>query len=224
MDTSEAAGQDQGTAPGRARAARPEAGQSPGRPAAQDGPGAPETTEYVALLRGVNVGGRRMPMAALREVLTGLGHRGVRTWLQSGNAVFTAPAGGRDLLTAELQDALAARFGFRVDCLLLSAAELAATAARCPFPADALDPAKLSVVFLGGPAGAHPLHAAEAAAYAPDEFRLGEREIFAYFPGGMGRSRLGALLATSPPGLLATARNWRTVRALLDLTGRPAPG
>ncbi|WP_326596054.1 DUF1697 domain-containing protein [Streptomyces sp. NBC_01803] len=175
---------------------------------------------YIALLRGINVGGdRKVPMAELRELLTGLGHGRVRTHLQSGNAVFTAPDEAPETLTGKLADAIEARFGFRVSCLVLTADRLRATAGRCPFPAEELDPAKLVVVFLDRPAAEHPLAAADPAAYAPDVFRLGEREIFAWFPNGMGRGRLGAAVSAPGKDYTVTARNWRTVRTLLELAG-----
>jgi uncharacterized protein (DUF1697 family) len=175
-------------------------------------------TAYAALLRGVNVGGhRKVPMAELRALLAELGHGDVRTYLQSGNAVFTAPEAPARELAAGLERAIAERFGFGVGCLVLSRAELRAVADRCPFPAAELDPARLSVVFLDGPPSAHPVASADPAAYAPDEFRLGEREIFAYFPGGMGRSKLGQALSSPGDGFTATARNWRTVTRLLEL-------
>ncbi|MGP3970701.1 DUF1697 domain-containing protein [Streptomyces sp. 6N223] len=178
-----------------------------------------DQTAYAALLRGVNVGGHnKVPMAELRALLTELGHGDVRTYLQSGNAVFTAPPRPEAELAAELERAIAERFGFDIGCLVLSRAELRAVAARCPFPAAELDPARLLVVFLDVPPDRHPVCRADPARFAPDEFRLGEHEIFAYFPGGMGRSKLGQALSTPGKDFTATARNWRTVTRLLELT------
>lgn len=180
----------------------------------------PGVLRYVLLLRGINVGGhKRVPMAELRALLTGLGHADVRTHLQSGNAVFTAPAQDPGELAAAVEAAIEERFGFAVPCLVLTGEELRAAAARCPFPAAELDPARLAVLFLDRPAASHRLAAEDPAAWAPEEFRLGEREIFAWFPEGMGRSRLGAVLAAPVPGTRTTARNWRTVAALLALLG-----
>lgn len=179
-----------------------------------------ESTCYAALLRGINVGGhRKVPMAELRQLLTELGYGGVRTHLQSGNAVFTAPAAPPERVAAELGEAIAGRFGFAVDTLVLTGPELRATAERCPFPAERLDPAKLAVVFLDRPPAGHPAAAVDPEVWAPDELRLGERELFAHFPGGMGRSKLGERLAAPWRGAVATVRNWRTVTKLLELTG-----
>ncbi|MFD5315350.1 DUF1697 domain-containing protein [Streptomyces sp. NPDC127098] len=178
---------------------------------------------YAALLRGINVGGhRKVPMAELRQLLTELGHGAAGTYLQSGNAVFTAPAADPATLTGALEDAVAERFGFRVDCLVLGRAELRAAVERCPFPAAELDPAKLVVVFLTRPAADHPVAGSDPARWAPDEFRVGERELFAWFPGGMGRSKLGEALSRPGGDVVATARNWRTVTALVSLTDQLA--
>lgn len=177
-----------------------------------------DQTAYAALLRGVNVGGHNtVPMAELRALLAGLGHGDVRTYLQSGNAVFTAPERPEAELAAELEEAIAGRFGFRVGCLVLSRVQLREVAARCPFPAAELDPARLLVAFLDVPPATHPVCRADPAGFAPDEFRPGEREIFAYFPGGMGRSKLGQALSKPGKDFTVTARNWRTVTRLLEL-------
>ncbi|MGW7514958.1 DUF1697 domain-containing protein [Streptomyces sp. NPDC054796] len=173
-------------------------------------------TTYAALLRGINVGGhKKVPMAELRALLGALGWTDVRTYLQSGNAVFTT--GDRDPGPL-LERALAERFGFEVRALIRTGEALRATAAACPFPADALDPSKLLVLFLDGDPG--PAHFADldAAAYAPDEFRHIGDVLYAYFPDGMGRSKLAAKLNAERPGATSTGRNWRTLRKLIELT------
>lgn len=186
-------------------------------------PGESENTTYAALLCAVNVGGRRrVPMAQLRDVLGGrLGWGGVRTHLQSGNAVFTTA--DRDP-RGRLEQALEAEFGFEVPCVLRTADELAAEVAACPFPAAQLDPAKLAVLFLQEEPQHGRFDAIDREAYAPDEFRHIGRAVYCYYPGGMGRSKLPAALARVRPALTATARNWRTVLALLEFTGRTPPG
>lgn len=161
-------------------------------------------------------------MAALRELLAGRGFGAVRTHLQSGNVVFTAPPGDPGALAREVSAAVEERFGFPVECLVLSAEELRGAAARCPFPAGELDPSRLLVLFLGAPAAGLPVAALDPAEFAPERLRLGEREVFAYFPGGMGRSRLAARLTGRVVGERATGRNWRTVGALLTLLDETA--
>ncbi|WP_314178606.1 DUF1697 domain-containing protein [Streptomyces winkii] len=174
-------------------------------------------TTYAALLRGINVGGhKKVPMAELRDVMTGLGWTGVRTYLQSGNAVFTTedPDPGE-----RLERAVAERFGFDVRCLVRTAGELRAVAAACPYPASELDPAKLLVLFLEEPPGEGHFGSVNAADFAPDTFEHVGGAVYCYFPDGMGRSKLPAALEAVRPKITMTGRNWRTVQRLIELAG-----
>ncbi|MET8677918.1 DUF1697 domain-containing protein [Streptomyces sp. NPDC004647] len=175
-------------------------------------------TTYVALLRGINVGGhKKVPMAALRELLTELGHGDVRTLLQSGNAVFTSAEKNRAKLVAGLEQALADRFGFEVRCIVLDTAELRAVADRNPFPPGSFEPSKLVVIFLTGPVDPGKLSGLDPEAYLPDEFHPGEREIYVHCPNGLGTSKLMPALGKVRLGVEGTARNWNTVTKLLAM-------
>ncbi|MGW1591120.1 DUF1697 domain-containing protein [Streptomyces sp. NPDC002386] len=180
-------------------------------------------TTYAALLRGINVGGsRKLPMAELRALLTGLGHDGVRTHLQSGQAVFSAGQGDEDSLAAELTRAIEARFGFRVDVLVRDHAYLRTVAAACPFPAAELTARQLHVTFFSAPVTPDRFEGIDSAGHLPEEFRLGDRCLYLYAPDGLGRSKLAEALSRRPAkGLIATTRNWNTVLKLVELT---APG
>ncbi|MFC3997838.1 DUF1697 domain-containing protein [Nocardiopsis sediminis] len=174
-------------------------------------------TVYVALLRGVNVGGRRkIAMADLRAVLTGLGHTGVTTLLQSGNAVFTAPgtAGGEDAVAAAIEERLATGLGLDVDVMVRTAAHLRRVVDDIPF--DVRDPAKCAVCFLKAPPDPGRLAALDPEAFAPEEMVPGERELYLYLPDGLGRAKLTPLLARRL-GTPATVRNWNTTTRLLAL-------
>ncbi|MFJ3586730.1 DUF1697 domain-containing protein [Streptomyces sp. NPDC090127] len=182
------------------------------------------TTTYAALLRGINVGGhRKVPMADLRSLLEELGHRDVRTYLQSGNAVFTTDADGPgdDELTAALQDAIERHFGFRVDCLVRDAAYLAAVADACPFPATELEGKQLHVTYFSEQIAPERFASIDQEAFLPEEFRLGDRVLYLYAPDGLGRSKLGEALARPAlvKGVVATTRNWNTVIKLAEMTG-----
>lgn len=173
-------------------------------------------TTYAALLRGVNVGGqKRVPMGELRTLLSGLGWSGVRTYLQSGNAIFTTdePDPG-----PKLEWALAEQFGFQVSCLLRTAEELRLIADACPYPAARLDPAKLVVLLLEREPEPGHFDSVDPAAYEPDTFEHIGRAVYCYFPNGMGRSKLPVALASVRPSLAMTGRNWRTVQRLVELT------
>ncbi|MFH9431083.1 DUF1697 domain-containing protein [Streptomyces sp. NPDC017615] len=180
------------------------------------------TTTYAALLRGINVGGsKKLPMAELRTLLTGLGHDDVRTHLQSGQAVFTASQGDEGVLAVELSVAIEKRFGFPVDVIVRDHAYLTAVADACPFPAAELEAKQLHVTYFSAPVDAERFAGIDTAARLPEEFRLGDRCLYLYAPDGLGRSRLGEELARPrvTKGLIATTRNWNTVRKLVELTG-----
>ncbi|MFD3543728.1 DUF1697 domain-containing protein [Streptomyces sp. NPDC058662] len=180
------------------------------------------TARYAALLRGINVGGnKKVPMAELRSVLEGLGHRDVGTYLQSGNAVFSSAGGDPAQLTRQLEAAVEAHFGFRVPCLVVGAEYLRAVAEACPFPAAALEGKQLHATFCSEQPAAERFAALDAAAYLPEEYRVGDRVLYLYTPDGLGRSKLAEALARPAvvKGLDVTTRNWNTVVKLVELTG-----
>ncbi len=170
---------------------------------------------FVALLRAVNVGGTgRLPMTDLVEMAKGLGFREPETYIASGNLVFEWDGTEADV-EAGLERALADYAGTDVGVLVRTAGELAAIAAANPFP-DA-QPSRTAVLFLPAP----PPPDALEHVVAPDgeEVRLGGRELYVHYPNGMGRSRLKI-----PAAAHATARNMNTVRKLVELCRRRAPG
>ncbi|MFI1188547.1 DUF1697 domain-containing protein [Streptomyces californicus] len=179
------------------------------------------TTTYAALLRGINVSGsKRVPMAELRTVLNELGHTGVATYLQSGNAVFRSDGDDENVLATALEQALHRRFGFTVDCLVRDAGYLAAVAEACPFPAAELEGRQLHVTYFDRAVDAERFADLEAGSFLPEEFRLGDRCLYLYAPDGLGRSKLAEALARPRrvKDLIATTRNWNTVAKLVELT------
>ncbi|MFJ3892340.1 DUF1697 domain-containing protein [Streptomyces sp. NPDC090083] len=179
------------------------------------------TTTYAALLRGINVGGnKKLPMADLRALLEGLGLDGVRTYLQSGQAVFTSGHGDEESLAADIARAVEERFGFTVDVLVRDHAYLAAIVADCPFPAAELEAKQLHVTYCSVPLADDRFAAVDQAAFLPEEFRLGDRALYLYAPDGLGRSKLAAELARPrlTKGIVATTRNWNTVVRLMEMT------
>ncbi|MET9387523.1 DUF1697 domain-containing protein [Streptomyces sp. NPDC002928] len=179
-------------------------------------------TTYAALLRGINVGGsKKVPMADLRTLMEGLGYDGVRTHLQSGQAVFTPGHGDEESLAAELTQAIEKHFGFPVDVIVRDHAYLKAVADACPFPAAELQARQLHVTYFSEPVDAERFAGVDRAAYLPEDFRLGDRALYLYAPDGLGRSKLAEQLSKPRinKGLIATSRNWNTVVKLVELTG-----
>ncbi|MET8683002.1 DUF1697 domain-containing protein [Streptomyces sp. NPDC004732] len=176
---------------------------------------------YAVLLRGINVGGhKKVPMAELRTLLEGLGHGGVRTYLQSGNAVLAADHGDEESLAAEVRAAIEEHFGFAVDVLVRDHAYLKAVADACPFPAADLEAKQLHVTYFSGPVDPARFASVDQQAFLPEEFRLGDRALYLYAPDGLGRSKLAEQLAKPrlTKGLIATTRNWNTVARLEEMT------
>ncbi|MEU7555746.1 DUF1697 domain-containing protein [Streptomyces sp. NPDC044571] len=177
--------------------------------------------KYAALLRGINVGGsKKVPMAELRQVLEGLGHDDVQTYLQSGNAVFSSTQQDPVALARALERAIESRFGFPVACLVADGARLRAVAHDCPFPAAELEGRQLHVTFLSEQPDPSRFGAIDAPSYLPEEFRIGDRVLYLYAPNGLGRSKLAEALYRPAvlKGIDATTRNWNTVAKLVELT------
>lgn len=174
---------------------------------------------HVALLRSVNVGGRSLPSAELRALCAGLGFDRVRTYIQSGNVVFDDPSAEEEPLRARIEEALAAAAGFPVPVLLRSPADLRHVVDRQPFAARGAAPRQLHVSFLAGPpapGGADRLER-DALRHAPDECRLGVREVYLYCPDGYGRSKLTPAFLEARLRVPTTTRNWNTVLQLLAM-------
>lgn len=163
-------------------------------------------------------------MATLRELLTNLGCGAVRTHLHSGNAVFTLPSKERGLrgpaaVGDALERAIAEHMALEVRVLVLAGGELRRIAEHNPFHGEEFDPARLLVTFLSGPVDPERLAGIDPAAYAPDQFRAGEREIYVYCPDGVRHSKLTQVLWEKRLGLTGTARNGNTLNKLVALTG-----
>jgi len=171
---------------------------------------------FVLLLRGVNVGGAgRLPMADLRALLTRLGCEAVKTYIQSGNAVFRFE-GDAGVLAEAIAEGISGQFGFRPLVLLRTADELAAVLADNPFGAGVGDPKTLMVYFLTRPAPGADLVAMAALAARGEAFHLTEPAFYLSAPEGIGRSALAARVERLL-GVAVTARNLRTVAALAEM-------
>ena len=187
---------------------------------------------HVALLRGINVGGRnKVPMADLREVVAALGHTGVTTYIQSGNVLFTTADTDTAKLAAALETAIEDRFGLWSSVVVLSRDELAEVLAANPY-SDEPDPRLVHVVFRNAepsPEVRDRIEAAVKAAAAKgsrDTAHSAGRALYLHTPDGFGRSELAQNLMrimTPPskqkkqPALAATARNMATATKLLSL-------
>lgn len=175
---------------------------------------------YVALLRGINVGGRNiLPMKDFREILEKLGCEDVATYIQSGNAVFRNSAAG-DALSESIATAIEAAFGFRPSVMVVEAADFAAIAAANPFADEDVEDKHVHISFLSEVAtGANQTRMAEIASNG-EQFVLTDRAFYMLAPNGIGRSKLAAEVEKCL-GVKATGRNWRTVGKIAALIANP---
>ena len=171
----------------------------------------------IALLGAINLGSRRrVAMGELRELLTSLGYGDVRTLLQSGNVVLTSTRSGKTL-ERELEKKLSARFAIDIEVLVRTRAQLATVIERNPLAAVADDPKRYQVTFLSAEPGATRVRELAELDLAPEQFVISGREIYAWHPDGLQRSRLAAALSAGKLGVSGTSRNWSTITKLLAL-------
>jgi len=164
-------------------------------------------TAFVALLRAVNVGGRKLIMTDLKAVADGLGLGAARTYIASGNLLFTSTNSEGDV-KAKLEGALTKHMGKAVGVMVRTAKEMAAVAAANPFADEPGN--RVVAIFLDD---APPKDAAEMAKNVSDErIVLGRKEIYVHYPSGQGESKLRI-----PAAANGTARNMNTVLKLAEL-------
>jgi uncharacterized protein (DUF1697 family) len=182
---------------------------------------------HVALLRGINVGGRnKIPMTDLRAVATSLGHTGVTTYIQSGNVLFSTEKIDTARLAADLELAITDAFGVKVPVVVLSREQLTVIANDNPYSHE-LNPKLVHVVFLNaepGPGQLDRIATAQREAAAKgsrDSITPADRALFLHTPDGFGTSELAQALLriVSGPGATGTARNWATTTKLIALCG-----
>lgn len=167
----------------------------------------------IALLRGVNVGGKgKVNMQALRAMCEGMGLKDVRTYIQSGNIVFRAPAGDWGV---KLAKAIEKEFGVTTMAVTRTEAELRAVMEKNPIPG--VEPNKLLVVFLNNTPAKEAVAAVAAMGITPETIHILGSEMYIYFPHGQGQSRLPMAKIERTLGATGTGRNWNTVGALLQM-------
>lgn len=179
-----------------------------------------EDTVWIALLRGINVGGKHLlPMARLRDLAAAIGLREPRTYVQSGNLVFHGRGRAADH-ERRLQAAMAAACGFPVPVVVRAAAEFAGWATAPAFAdAAAARPAALHVALVSGKWPPAAVAQLVAAAKAGERVELSNGALWIDFVGGVARSKLTSAVLDRVAGTTVTLRNFRTVVALAELAG-----
>ncbi len=168
-------------------------------------------TRVAALLRGVNVGrSNRVAMAALRKLLADLGYTDVKTYLQSGNAVFTSSPAAVETAAGDIEQALARVLGVRSTVMVRTATDLAAVVANAPMLDLMTDPAKYLVGFLSGDPDPDGARAVASLDVSPDQVRLAGRELYLWRLAGVRASPLSTVPWDRRLGVAVTMRDWKT--------------
>ena len=175
---------------------------------------------YVALLRGINVGGQKiLNMEKLRASFEALGYRQVRSYLQSGNVIFESAKTSLDNLSKLIEMKILSDFGFSVSLVLRTSDELKKIHDDNPFLNEkSVDHSRLHVSFLSEVPAEAAVERLDSLGGPPDEFRVKGREIYLYCPNGYGRTKLSNNAIERVLSVKATTRNWNTVNALVKIS------
>src|SRR6185437_10766504 len=173
----------------------------------------------ISMLRGVNVGGHnKIKMDALRALYESLKFTGCQTHIQSGNVIFKTKERNLAKLASQIQTAIERSFGFRPDVILRTSDELRDVIARNPFAKRrGIEPGKLVVTFLAGAPAPEARDNLLKLKTDPEELRMGDHELYIYFPNGMGRSKLTWSLIERTLKVSGTCRNWNSVTKMLAI-------
>jgi len=173
-------------------------------------------TTYVGLLRGINIGShKRVAMGDLRDMVESLGFSHVQTLLQSGNVVFRGASRATAKIEAILESAAIERLDVETSFLVRTAREWSSIVAANPFPREAArDPSRLIVTILRAAPGAGKIRALQSVINGPEVVRGKGKQLYVFYPNGMGRSRLTHTSIERRLETTGTARNWNTTLKL----------
>jgi uncharacterized protein (DUF1697 family) len=176
-------------------------------------------TVIISMLRGVNVGGHnKIKMEALRALYESLKLWDAQTYVQSGNVIFRTEERDISRLTKRIEEGIERKFRFRPNVILRTTAEMREVIARNPFAKRrGIEPGKLLVTFLGSDPGAEAREKALQIKCDPEELWIERREMYIYFPNGVGRSKLSLVRLEKTLKIPGTARNWNSVTKMLEM-------
>jgi uncharacterized protein (DUF1697 family) len=172
---------------------------------------------HLALLRGINVAGKNiLPMKDLARIFADAGCSNVRTYIQSGNVIFEAPA-KVDKIGLAISEKIEKRFGYRVPLVLRTGEQLRKTIGGNPYLATASDQKALHVYFLAHVPNAAAIASLDPKRSTPDAFQVIGHDIYLHMPNGMGRTKLTNAYFDSKLSTISTARNWATILKLSEM-------
>jgi uncharacterized protein (DUF1697 family) len=172
---------------------------------------------WVVLLRGINVGAaNRLAMTDLRKLMTELGHTGVSTYIQSGNAVITSGRQDRSKMAEEICDGIAANFGPVVSAVLRTPDELRTSLTSNPFSSEPVG-TKVLITYLSDVPKPGDVAKLDHDRFLPDRFEVIGSEIYGHYPNGAGRSKMTLDYFEKNLNVRGTARNLNTIAKLIEL-------
>lgn len=176
---------------------------------------------YISLLRGINVSGQKLiKMAELRKMYESLGFGDVRSYIQSGNVIFTAPQEDEETIIGRISAAILETFGHEVSILVRTVDELKQVIGANPFPQEAEgDPKKVHVVFLEKEPEEEMVKELDDVKSEREGVACIGRELYLSLPDGAARTKLTNAVFERKLKMATTARNWRTVTILADMAG-----
>jgi uncharacterized protein (DUF1697 family) len=173
----------------------------------------------ISMLRGINLAQhRRIKMDALRALYESLGLRDPQTYVQSGNVVFKTRERSLPALRKHIEGAIQQSFRFHSDVILRTTSEMRDVIAKNPFATrKEIEPGKLLVTFLVSEPSSEAREKFLAIKTDPEELRINGRELYIYYPNGIGRSKLSPALIDRALKIPGTGRNWNSVTNLLEI-------
>lgn len=176
-------------------------------------------TTYISLVRGINVGNKRIKMADLVDIYISLGFKPVKTYIQSGNVIFKSSIDDPDELGQRIAQKIFETYNYHVEIVIRTMEELKTVIQSCPFGNKEVE--YLHVTFLSSIPGEDMVHSIDLeninGIKSSEEFKLLSKEIYLYLPDGYGRTKLNNNFFEKKLGLNATTRNWKTVNKLLEI-------
>jgi uncharacterized protein (DUF1697 family) len=173
---------------------------------------------YIALLRGINVGGKVLKMADLKQAVTGLGFEEVRTYLQSGNMVFKAAKASNTELAEQIASAIRAQKAMDVKVMVRTARAWDRVIADLPYPQAEAQPKTVHAFILDDQPAEDRIAMLRAKDAGSEAWEIVGDTLYLHTPDGFGKSVLGNTIERTLK-VPMTARNWNTVRALRELAG-----
>ena len=176
------------------------------------------STTYLALLRGINVGGKnKLPMKDLCEIFVAAGCDNVRTFIQSGNIIFCSSRSAPTQLPGLITSAIAKRFGYQIPIVLRTAEQMTNVLGNNPFLQAGAAEEELHVMFLADLPNPLRVKELDPDRSPPDRFAVRGQEIYLHLPNGVADSKLTNSYFDSKLATSSTGRNWRTVTKLCEL-------